>query len=409
MDSFIARQPVLNARRDLFGYELLFRTSLENVFDAADGGQASSRLMTDVLTVHGLDALTNGHKAFVNVTRRVLVEQQYALLPPGRIVIEVLETIEPDEEVIAACKKVRESGYLLALDDYTFDPRFDPLLPHVDLLKVDYLKTNAEQRRGLSKLVQRHSCRLLAEKVETPQQFREASSLGFEFFQGFFFCMPEVIRRRSLDAQQRTYLQLLQQLHQPQIDVDELERILKHDPALSFKLLKYLNSASFALRHRISSLRQAVTLLGPAMLRRWASLLVMSCLGEGKPHELLVTSLARAHLCESLADLAGLRARQHDLFLLGMVSIMDAMMDQPIADVLADMPLAPEIAQTLTGKKTVLSDVLGVVTALERGRWNELATITGRWQSPAEEMIMKSYREALAFAGQAPRSHAVAA
>lgn len=409
MDSFIARQPVLNARRDLFGYELLFRTSLENVYDSADGDLASSRLMTDVLTVHGLDSLTNGHKAFVNVTRRVLVEQHYALLPPGRIVIEVLESIEPDEEVIAACKNVREAGYLLALDDYTFDPRFDPLLPHVDLLKVDYLKTNANQRRGLSKLVQRHGCRLLAEKVETPQQFKEASSLGFEFFQGFFFCMPEVIRRRSLDAQQRSYLQLLQQLHQPQLDVDELERILKHDPALSFKLLKYLNSASFALRHRISSLRQAVTLLGPAMLRRWASLLVMSCLGEGKPHELLVTSLVRASLCESLAQHAGLRARQNDLFLLGMVSIMDAMMDQPIADVLADMPLAPEIVQTLIGNKTAFSDVLGAVTALERGRWSELAGITGRWQLPAEEMIMKSYREALAFAGQAPRPQAAAA
>ena len=266
--SFIARQPIFDAGFEVFGYELLFRSGPENCFLHSDGDAASSKVFSDSLCVHGLETLTAGRKAFVNVTRRVLINELYTILPPECTVLEVLETISPDEEVIRACRTARENGYLLALDDFVFEPRYEPFLSEVDIVKVDWVTATPEQRRVITARAEVDGFALLAEKVESYGEVHEAARLGYRYFQGFFFCMPEMITTRDIPAVKLNHLRLLDQINRPTVDVDELEGIIHCDAGLSYKLLRYLNSVGFGLRHRVNSIKHAITLLGEKAVRK---------------------------------------------------------------------------------------------------------------------------------------------
>jgi c-di-GMP-related signal transduction protein len=376
--SYIARQPIFDAGFDVFGYELLFRSGPENFFSYDHGDTASRKVMSDSLCVHGLEALTAGRRAFVNVTRRVLVDELYSILPPESTALEVLETIPPDDEVIRACRTARENGYLLALDDFVFDPRYEPFLPEMDIIKVDWLATTATQRRAIASRAETGGFDVLAEKVESYDDVHEAARLGCRYFQGFFFCVPEMIASRDIPAVKLNYLRLLDQINRPMVDLDELEQIIHCDTGLSYKLLKYLNSVAFGLRHRVSSIRHAITLLGDKAVRKWASLIALTSLSEDKPSELCRTGLIRARFCELIGHDAGFRGRELDLFVLGLFSVVDALLDRPMAQVVADLKIWPEVKSTLLGETTPLSPIFALALALERGRWDEVSRITSR-------------------------------
>ena len=398
MDPFIARQPIFDRHRHVYGYELLFRAGQENCFTpGTDGDTATSSLISDTVGIHGFSELTSGKKAFVNVTESVLLNETYTILPPESTVIELLETVEMTDSVHRACKEVRKQGYLLALDDYIGDPSFDRILDEIDILKIDFGGTDPEQRRKIAVNFEGKNTRVLAEKIETHEEFQEALELGFEYMQGYFFCKPEMIKGATLPGFKLNCLQFLQEINQPSLDLDGLEQIIIRDVSLSYQLLKTLNSASAGVRHKINSVKHAMVMLGDVQLRKWASLIAMKNLGADKPHELMMTSMIRGKFCESLGHLSRMSGQELNLFLLGLFSVLDAMLDQPMNKALHQLPLHTDVIETLSGETTVLSPVYQLAVAFERGEWLRIGGF-GEEVGIEEDLLAKMYIDAVTWA-----------
>ena len=399
MDAFVARQPIFDRQRNVYGYELLFRSGTDNHFSGDNGDHASSAVISDSLHVHGFDALTGGKKGFINITRSLLMQDLITVLPSNRTVVELLENIEPDAQVIEACRALRKAGYLVAMDDFVFEPKFEQLLHEVDIIKIDFMGTTPAQRLAFSKSFAPNGTKLLAEKVETHEEFKEAMDLGYAYFQGFFFCKPQMVQGKDVPTSKLGYLRFLQKVNEPHVDFDQLEAIIKSEVSLSFKLLKYLNSAGFGLRVKVTSLKQALMLLGVRPLRKWASLMALSSLRGDKPMELLITCLVRARFCELAGLQSGLADRELDLFLTGMLSIIDALVDRSMGAVLSEINIADDVKRTLLGEKTSLSNVYNLVLAYERGRWDEISRLS-KDLSLGSEHLSKAYQGAIAWAEQ---------
>jgi c-di-GMP-related signal transduction protein len=376
MQVFVARQPIFDTRRRVVAYELLFRTSMDNWFPAGvDGDTASSRLIGDALTAFDLHTLTGGKKAYINVTRRVLCEGLYSVLPPKRTVIELLENVEADVETIAAVRAARAAGYEIALDDFVARPTLEPLVSLANILKVDFLATGTDERGRISERSRGRKITLLAEKLETAADVKSAEQLGYTLFQGYFFQRPEIIARKDIPPSKLTYVRFLRELQAPILDFDGIEGIIKHDVSLSVKLLKFLNSAAFGWRSRVTSLKQALVLLGERPFRKWASLIAVIGMTGDRPPELALISLARAKFAESLCPLAGLAGSELDAFLVGLLSALDAMVGRPLPELLAEISVSAEIDAALLRQDTRLGQVRALVIAYERGAWSDVAAL----------------------------------
>lgn len=399
MISHIARQPIFTGNRDVFGYELLFRSGPENVFSAVDGDAASASVVADAVHLHDLDSLGSGGKCFINVTAKIMIDELYAALPREQVVLELLEDIEPDSELLAACAKCGQAGYSLALDDYVLQDKFQPLMPLIDFLKVDFMGTTREQQQAIMRNAGAFGFKLLAEKVESYEDFHSAKELGYDFFQGFFFCKPEMISKKDVSPSSMAYMQLLQQISQPMINHDKLEGVIRQDPALSYKLLRHLNSGAFRFRHEVTSIHRALVLLGDEPLRKWASLMVLSILGEAKPPELLNICMVRARLCEMLMQAAGKEEQAPDAFMVGMFSVLAAMLDQPLEQLLNSICLPEHIERTLRGEQTPLRPVLDAALALESGDWNKVSDSLGCFNI-CESTIGPAYIDCLKWAAE---------
>jgi c-di-GMP-related signal transduction protein len=378
MQVFVARQPIFDTRRRAVAYELLFRSSMENWFPAGmDGDMASSRMIADVVTTFDLQALTGGKKAYVNVTRKVLCEGLYSVLPPKRTVIELLESVEADPQTLAAVRAARAAGYEVALDDYVAGPTVEPLMTFANVLKVDFLATKPEERRRISEQNKARGRKLvlLAEKVETAEDVSDAEAMGYTLFQGYFFQRPEIIARSDIPPSKITYVRFLRELQAPTLDFDGLERVIKHDLSLSVKLLKFLNSAAFGWRSRVTSLKQALVLLGERPFRKWASLIAVVGMTSDRPPELALLSLARAKFAELLCPLAGLVGSELDAFLVGLLSALDAMVGRPLPELLSEISVSPTIDKALLNETTPLGRVRALVLAYERAAWTDVTAL----------------------------------
>ena len=319
MQVFVARQPIFDTRKRVVAYELLFRSSMDNWFPKIDGDVASSKVINDALTTFDLQTLTAGKKAYINVTRRVLCEGLYTILPPRQTVIELLETVDADAETIAAVRAARAAGYDVALDDFVARPALEPLVSLVNILKVDFLVTTPEECRRIREHNRGRKMTLLAEKLETAANVRDAEQMGYTLFQGYFFQRPEIISREDIPPSKLTYVRFLRELQAPTLDFDGIEAIIKHDVSLSVKLLKFLNSAAFGWRSRVTSLKQALVLLGERPFRKWASLIAIVGMSDDRPPELALVSLTRAKFAERLCPNVGLAGRELDAFLIGLL------------------------------------------------------------------------------------------
>jgi c-di-GMP-related signal transduction protein len=372
---FLARQPIFDLREEVSGYEILFRAGAENHYSCGDGDSASSQVLKDMLGLFSLDNLLAGKRAFVNVTRRLLVEDLYLCMPPQRMVVEILENVDPDHEVIEACHRLKEQGYTLALDDYVDRPDYLPLLRIADIVKVDFRTTPHDQRRTLAERLKPRGIQLLAEKVENRQEIEEARSLGYSLFQGYFFCRPEVMRRRDLPAFKVNYLRFLSELNRPVVDFDHLERVMKREVSLAIKLLQYLNSAVFGWQEEVKCIKHALVLLGALRLKKWANLIAIAGLCSDKPPELLTTCLVRARFAELLGQSAGMVRREFDLFIAGLLSLMEAIVERPLSDLLREMAVSAEITEALQGRDTKIGRILGLVLAYEAGDWDRSSSL----------------------------------
>lgn len=402
MEAFVARQPIFNPDRSIYGYELLFRAGPDNAFGNADGDFATASLISDSLHLHGIDMLTNGGKCFINLTRQALLDEIYTVLPPENTVVEVLETVEPDDDVLAACRRVRKAGYVLALDDYVLEPKFDPMLPLIDILKVEYSAIDSEQQMQLVQQHRKHGFDLLAEKIETHEDFQRANETGYSLFQGYFFCQPEMIQSRRLPASRMNYLRFLQAINNEETEVDEIEALVRQEVSLSYKLLRYLNSAGFGLRSGVKSIRHAITLLGQRPLRKWASLVAVNEISDDKPLELMMTCLIRARFCELLGENSQSRSLSADMFMLGMFSLLDAMLDSPMTELVKKLALPAQIRDALTDESATLRPYVSLAIGFERADW---PAISDAAQAIGLEghIVNHAYREAIVWSGEIMR------
>lgn len=372
----MARQPILNREQQVYGYELLFRNGAENYFRPVDGDLATASLISDAVHLHNVEKITDGHRCFINFTRNSLLNELYVVLPAANTVVEILESVELDEELLRACQRVRDQGYTLALDDYILEPRFAPLLSMIDLLKVEFPALTEEQHSQVIASAEEHGFELLAEKVETPEQFELARNLGYHYFQGYFFCRPQMLRAKRLPASRIQYLRLLQLIGQSEFNVDQIEELIRGDLSLSYMLLRYLNSSMFQRQNAIESVRHAITMLGQRPLRKWVSLITVGELSGDKPVELMNTCLIRARFCELLAGHALNRDMAADGFLVGMFSLLDAMLDQPMEDLIRELSLSVSASSALLQMESPLKPVLDLVVALENGNWDAISGLT---------------------------------
>lgn len=376
------------------GYELLYRGSDTGIYDGTDPDQASVQLISNSMLVNQLRELTGGLPAFINVSEGLLQQDLLEVLPPAFVVVELLETIRPTPRVIAAVRRLKQSGYRIALDDFIGDPSYAPLIQLADIIKVDFLLTDAAQRRAIVEEHRREGLAFLAEKVETHEEFREARDSGFELFQGYFFCKPETLMRREMPRTKVRYLEFLREMSRPDIDLERLEQVIRSEPSLSGKLLRYLNSAHFSLRIQIDSIKQALSYLGERPLKRWATLVALTGLGDDKPQEIVTTCLIRAHFCEAMARPVGVGNHELDLFLTGMFSAVDALVDRPLEEVLAEIGVSQKVLDAIAGNDTSMSRIYALVRATELGDQGEFDRLAQELDV-SSECVTEAYTDAV--------------
>jgi EAL and modified HD-GYP domain-containing signal transduction protein len=375
--AFVARQPILDRTRRVMGYELLFRPGHDAVASGCAGEVASARVITEAVLSIGLDVLTRGHRAFINFTRPLLLEGAPAALPADRVVIEILEDVRGDAEVIEACRKLRGDGYSIALDDFRLTEETAPLIALADFIKVDVLSTSEVELAALDGALSALARRplLLAEKVETVQQFDAAMRAGFACFQGYFFGRPVTWSARQIPEQQAGRLRLLQALNDPNMSVQQFESLVKHDSALCYRVLRAVNSAAFAQRTNVNSIHQALILLGRDVVRRWLWLWTLASLAEGAHPELAVMSIVRARSCELLASRAHGEEAGAEGFLLGLCSLLDVALERPMEALLDQLPLTEATKAALSGRENRQRHLIDCVAAHERGDWDRCFTL----------------------------------
>jgi c-di-GMP-related signal transduction protein len=391
---FVARQPIFDRTQKVFGYELLFRDGLENCFSAEPN--AASRSTLDTSLFFGLNTLCGGRMAFVNCTRDTLLKDLVTLLPPQETVVEILETVEPGDRVIAACKRLRGAGYLIALDDFApNDPR-SSLCEYADVLKIDFRATRIEERAGLMRRFG-NGRKMLAEKLETPQEFRQARDMGFSLFQGYFFRRPEILMAREVPANKLHYVWLLELVCRTELDLSELEKRIKEQTAICYRLLRYLNSPLFGFSLEIKSIRHAMAILGERELRRWIRLVVAVSAAEQTCSELVVTALARARFCELLAT----RLKSgDDLFLMGLLSAMDAVLEVHMEVLVTQVPVDKEIKAALLGQQGTLRPIYQLMLAQESAEW-ERSSALAKQLNLSDEEVSQDWWQGLQWAEQA--------
>jgi len=397
---FVARQPIFHRAKNVHGYELLFRSGRENRYDGTDGDACTLDVIANSFATIGLDELTAGQRGFINFTRNLLLQDVVNLLPPDQVTVELLENINPDEEVIAACRRLKDAGYTLALDDFVLTDPSPPLLALADIVKIDFVATPREEQKRVADFLNGRKIKALAEKVETDEEFRRAEADGYTYFQGYFFAKPSIYEGKEVSANKLARLKLLEQMNRPEISVDETEGIIKQDVALTYKLLRFINSAWFGLRHKISSIRHALVWLGPKEVRKWFALISLRDMGTDKPNELFLRAMTRAKMGEGVAPIAGMQEAAPELFLMGMFSYMDAVLDMPMSEVLTKLPLDDQIKTALLGGSCPYRWVYDLIAAYERGNWDAFSGHAGQLKLD-EDLVPPVFNESIKWANQA--------
>ncbi len=397
LEHFIARQPIFDTKGKVYAYELLFRSGLHNYFDCDDQDHAAASVIANSNLLFDLSEMTGSTKAFVNCTRRVLLEDLITTLPRQQAVVEVLEDVEPDEELITACRRLKNMGYTLALDDFIYHQNYEPLLELADIIKVDFLLSDVEEQERLARMMIPRGIKMLAEKVETHEVYEQARKMGYQYFQGYFFAKPVIISRKDIPTNKVQFLRILKEVNAQEVDFKKLAQTIQSEVSLSYKLLKLINSAAFALRNKVTSILQALSLLGLREIRSWVSLLSISSMADDKPAELVVSSLIRARLCEQLAVPVKMGDRKSDMFLMGLFSLLDVIMSRPIEEILAEITVEDDILEALTGAPGPLLHVLTLTIALEKGEWQEVSRLASELQIE-ESSLAALYLDAVKWA-----------
>jgi EAL and modified HD-GYP domain-containing signal transduction protein len=389
----MARQPILDGRRDVIGYELLFRTGWENYFSG--GRDEAARQTLDNYLYMGIESLTGNRLAFVNCTRDALIGRWVTLLPPKNTVLEILETVAPDADLVKACLDLRKLGYKIALDDFTPSPEMQPLVNLASYIKVDFQVSDAAQRKAIRAMARSSDAAMLAEKVESQEDFKIARNEGFKYFQGYFFCHPTIIENREIPANRMNYLQLLTELSRDQLNLREVARIVQMEASLCYRLLLLANSARWSRRTDVTSVQDAFMLVGEHRFRALVSVATSGLLSQDQPPALIGMSLERARFCELVAPLVG--EPPSEQFMLGQLSLLDAMLEIPMETIVKTLPLRPEAKAALLGGKGKVAMPLSLIRGFESGAWASCAS-TASELGINEEKLSQLYMDSVRWA-----------
>jgi EAL and modified HD-GYP domain-containing signal transduction protein len=375
MELLVARQPIFDAQMRVFGYEMLYRSSSLNEFDGTEENTATAQVISAVFGSPETDQLTGRKNTFINFPQKMLVDGTASILPPERTIVEILENVQADGDLLEACRALRGRGYRLALDDFTVPEKVEGLTSVADFLKVDFRAATPEQQMDAAERF-KGQIKLLAEKVESQEEFQRARDMGFQYFQGFFFARPVISSTRQIPGFKLQFLRILEELHRPELDFRKLADLLKREPGLSYKLLRFVNSAWFGLRSPVESLQRALVALGEDAARKWLSVLTMANLASDHPTELATSTLVRARFFELLSQQADLAHLRDDCFLVGMFSLLDAMLGRPLAELVEGLNLHGQITRTLLDRphpSDKMPPLWKLVLAYERGDWDTLS------------------------------------
>lgn len=373
MDVFVARQPIFNRDKNIYGYELLFREGTANFFTGIDGNTATSKVLSNTFFTIGIEQLTGNHLAFINFTQDLLLQYIPRLFPREKLVIEVLEDIKPDEEIVNACKTLSQKGYQIALDDFLYRPDMKDLIALADIIKFDFRATKPDEIKEIIKKISREKLQLLAEKVETYEEFETALGMGFEYFQGYFFSKPEVLKGKDISSAQMNMLEIMAEINKPDFQFKKLEEIITRDVSISYKLMRYMNSAYFRRAAKISSIKDAIVLLGEKGIKNFLSLITMTRLAENKPDELIRSSIIRAKFCELAGAICRCGMDTSELLTMGLFSSIDAILDDTMENLMIKLPLSDQLKTALVNKDGNLSNYLELAIAYDKGDWDKVS------------------------------------
>jgi c-di-GMP-related signal transduction protein len=406
-DAFVARQPIFNPKLEVVGYELLFRGEgyVNDVAMIANPESATATVVLNALTELDLGRLVGTRTAWVNISREFVTGGLAHALPSDLVGLEIPETEQFDDEMLTALRELKEQGYKLALDDFRYRDGSEVLLELFDVVKLNINELGREQLKQLVERLKPYEGKLVAEKLSTQADHEFCVDAGCDLFQGYFFCRPAVACTRGIAANRLALLQVAATLNDPDVQLEQVEQLIVHDVALSFRLLRYVNSAFFGLRGDVRSIGQALALLGLENVKRWATLSVLASIDD-KPTELTVTALIRARFCELAGEPLGI-ASPAELFTLGLFSVLDAMMDTPMVDVIASLPLATEMREALISRKGKRGLLLECVTGLETGEVNDLPVVVqGAGELYLESMMWANSAAESLFSAAAPNANA---
>ena len=387
-EAFIGRQAILDQQKKVYAYEILFRSGLKNAFDPnLDGNIATQSVMVNAMLDFGMNKLVSDKRAFINFTEQNLLSRAPKLLPSENVVVEILETVQPTPEILEVVQELKHAGYKIALDDFVLMPGYEPLIEMADIIKVDFrITSDPEERKKLREILPKH-VRLLAEKIETEEEFQQALEYGYVLFQGYFFCKPADLHQKRLTSNALSKMRLLREINRQNFDFSSITGVISSDTNLVHKLLTYINSAGIGLTNHVSNLKQATVLLGASGVRRWVTLVSLQTFSEDKPPELFTLSLLRAKFCELIAgDLKRPGLTPDTGFLLGMFSLIDVLLTLPMEDVLKEVALSDDLNAALLGEDNDLRRLLDLVIAYEKGDWDTVIAYCDREKLPHEQL-----------------------
>lgn len=391
---FVGRQPIFDKKLNVYAYELLFRSAIDNNSSSGiiDGDQATTQTILNAFVEIGLEKLVRDKYAAINLTEGFLLDIDKIPFPKDQVILEILEDITITPAIIEAAKNLVDRGYILALDDYIYNPAHAPLIKLCKIVKIDITIMTKQELVQHVKILKEYKIELLAEKIETFQEFEFCRKLGFDYFQGYFLSKPQIIKGTKLPTNKLTVLNLLSVINNPKSDTDDLAEAINTDVSTSYRLLKLINSAAFGLQRKIDSIERGIILLGRKQLASWASLLAMNSLDD-RPSEILRTAMIRAKMCELIAE-KNSEPNIESYFTVGMFSALDLLMQRPLDELLKPLPLTNEILLALLQKTGIMGKVLSSVLAFEVSDWKNVDT----GMISSEEMMIINI-EAVTWAG----------
>jgi len=390
---FIGRQPIYDADLNVYAYELLFRSGEDNSALIVDDDSATAQVIVNAFMEIGIDQLVGDKLAFVNFPRGLLLGLESVSLPKDQIVVEILESIEVDEEINNAVRYLSQQGFSIALDDFEYEDKYKPLLSIADIVKIDVM---ALGMRGVADQLQQitpFGPHFLAEKVETKEEFEQCKALGFKYYQGYYFSRPQIVKGTKLPPNRLAMMELLAKLHTPGVEFKELESIISRDVSLCYKLLRVINSAAYGFSKQVDSLKQALTMLGLTNIKNWVSLLMFSAIDD-KPQELFKNSMIRAKMCELLGKQSGATSLD-SYFTIGLFSNLDVLMDQPLDELVSALPFSSSMIDALLTQSGDLGQALSCVVAYEKCDWHDVT-----YAKLSVDDIKSTYIEAVQWASQ---------